>query len=239
MRKLDHYGISILRTVASFLILMIVTLWLGKQVNTKLNYYNFALSITVGSFVANMGFDYNLHFFSMLAAFLSLVCVYYIIAFLSSRSRILRKWLSGRPTIIIEQGKILDSNMKKIKYTLDDLNQQLREQGIFDVVQVEYAVLEVSGKLSVLKKEKYQTIEIKDLFPTKTQSNRNLPIELIMDGVAIEKNYNKQFSKKWLEQQLKQRKLQIEDIQYAVISSNGFLFMDLFDDGLTSPADLE
>jgi uncharacterized membrane protein YcaP (DUF421 family) len=186
-----------------------------------------------------MSFDYNLHFFSMLAAFLSLVCVYYIIAFLSSHSRILRKWLSGRPTIIIEQGKILDSNMKKIKYTLDDLNQQLREQGIFDVVQVEYAVLEVSGKLSVLKKEKYQTIEIKDLFPTKTQSNLNLPIELIMDGVAIEKNYNKQFSKKWLEQQLKQRKLQIEDIQYAVISSNGFLFMDLFDDGLTSPVDSE
>ena len=47
------------------------------------------------------------------------------------------------------------------------------------------------------------------------------------------------FPKQWLEQQLKQRKLQIEDIQYAVISSNGFLFMDLFDDGLTSPADLE
>jgi uncharacterized membrane protein YcaP (DUF421 family) len=239
MRKLDHYGISILRTVASFSILMIVTLWLGKQVNTKLNYYNFALSITIGSFVANMGFDYTLHFFSMLAAFLSLVCVYYIIAFLSSHSRSLRKWLSGRPTIIIEHGKILDLNMKKIKYTLDDLNQQLREQGIFDVVQVEYAVLEVSGKLSVLKKEKYQTIEIKDLFPTKAQSNRNLPIELIMDGVAIEKNYNKQFSEKWLEQQLQQRKLQIEDIQYAVISSNGFLFMDLFDDGLTSPADSE
>jgi len=86
MRKLDHYGISILRTVASFSILMIVTLWLGKQVNTKLNYYNFALSITVGSFVANMGFDYNLYFFSMLAAFLSLVGVYYIIAFLSSAS---------------------------------------------------------------------------------------------------------------------------------------------------------
>jgi uncharacterized membrane protein YcaP (DUF421 family) len=218
---------------------MIVTLWLGKQVNANRNYYNFALSITIGSFIANMGFDYKLHFFSMLAAFLALICVYYVLSFLSSRSRILRKCLSGRPTIIIEQGKILDENMKKIKYTLDDLNQQLREQGIFDIVQVEYAVLEVNGKLSVLKKEKYQTIEKKDLFPTKTQSNRNLPIELIMDGVAIEKNYNQQFSKQWLEQQLKQRKLQIEDIQYAVISSNGFLFLDLFEDGLTAPADLE
>ena len=139
----------------------------------------------------------------------------------------------------MEQGKILDSNMKKIKYTLDDLNQQLREQGIFDVAEVEHAVLEVSGKLSVLKKEKYQPIVKEDLFPANIQSNHNLPIELIMDGVAIEKNFNELFSKQWLDQQLKQRKLQIKDIQYAVISSNGSLFMDLFADGLTSPTDME
>ena len=99
MRKLDHYGISILRTVASFLILMIVTLWLGKQVNTKLNYYNFALSITVGSFVANMGFDYNLHFFSMLAAFLSLVCVFILLhSFLPVAESYESGYQGGRPS---------------------------------------------------------------------------------------------------------------------------------------------
>lgn len=218
---------------------MIVTLWLGKQVNANRNYYNFALSITIGSFIANMGFDYKLHFFSMLAAFLALICIYYILSIFSARSRILRKWLSGRPSVIMEQGKILDSNMKKIKYTLDDLNQQLREQGIFDVAEVEYAVLEVSGKLSVLKKEKYQPIVKKDLFPANIQSNRNLPIELIMDGVVIEKNFNELFTNQWLDQQLKQRNLKVKDIQYAVISSNGSLFMDLFADGLTSPTDME
>ena len=129
--------------------------------------------------------------------------------------------------------------MKKIKYTLDDLNQQLREQGIFDVAEVDYAVLEVSGKLSVLKKESYQPFIKRDVFPTNTQSNPILPIELIMDGVAIEKNFNETFSKNWLDQQLKQRKLQIKEVQYAVISSNGSLFMDLFADGLTSPTDME
>ncbi len=236
---MEHFWITILRTIVSFLILMIVTLWLGKQVNANRNYYNFALSITIGSFIANMGFDYKLHFFSMLAAFLSLICIYFILSLLSSRSRMLRKWLSGRPSIIMEQGKILDSNMKKIRYTLDDLNQQLREQGIFDVAEVEYAVLEVSGKLSVLKKERYQPLVKKDVFPANSQSNRTLPIELIMDGVAIEKNFNESFSKQWLNQQVKHRKLQIKDIQYAVISSNGSLFLDLFADGLTSPTDME
>lgn len=236
---MDHLWISILRTIVSYSILMIVTLWLGKQVNGNRNYYNFALSITIGSFIANMGFDYKLNFFTMLAAFLSLICIYFIFSLLSSRSRILRKWLSGRPSIIMEQGKILDSNMKKIRYTLDDLNQQLRQQGIFDIAEVEYAVLEVSGKLSVLKKERYQPLVKKDVFPANIQSNRILPIELIMDGVAIDKNFHEPFSNQWLDQQLKQRKLQMKDIQYAVISSNGSLFVDLFADGLTSPTDME
>ena len=218
---------------------MIVTLWLGRQVNANRNYYNFALSITIGSFIANMGFDYTLHFFSMLAAFLALICIYFIFSLVSVRSRILRKWLSGRPAVIIEQGKILDSNMKKIKYTLDDLNQQLREQGIFDITVVEYAVLEVSGKLSVLKKEKYELIVKKDVFPANIESSRILPIELIMDGMVIEKNLNEPFTKQWLDQQLKQKKLQVKDIQYAVISSNGSLFVDLFTNGLTSPTDIE
>ena len=236
---MDHFWISILRTIVAYLILMIVTLWLGKQVNANRNYYNFALSITIGSFIANMGFDYNLHFIPMLAAFLSLICIYFILSQVSARSRILRKWLSGRPSVIIEQGKILDSNMKKIKYTLDDLNQQLREQGIFDITEVEYAVLEVSGKLSVLKKEQYQPIVKKHLFPANIQSSHILPIELIMDGIVIEKNLKEPFTKQWLDQQLKQRKVQVKDIQYAVISTNGSLFVDLFTDGLTSPADIE
>ncbi|WP_428908117.1 DUF421 domain-containing protein [Niallia sp. Krafla_26] len=236
---MDHLWIPIIRTIVSFLILMIVTLWLGKQVNANLNHYNFALAITIGSFIANMGFDYKLNFFPMLTAFLSLICIYFIFSYISSHSRIIRKWLSGRPSVIIEQGRILDSNMKKIKYTLDDLNQHLREQGIFDITEVEYAVLEVSGKLSVLKKDQYQPIVKKDIFPDTIQSGQILPIELIMDGAAIEKNLKEPFTKQWLDQQLKQRKLQVKEIQYAVITTNGSLFVDLYTDSLTSPTDIE
>ena len=94
--------------------------------------------------------------------------------------------------------------MKKIRYTLDDLNQQLREQGIFDVFEVEYALLEVSGKLSVLKKKKYQNVAIKDFFPNQMIQKVNIPIELIMDGVIVEKNLNDQYSRGWLDQQLQQ-----------------------------------
>ena len=120
--------------------------------------------------------------------------------------------------------------MKKIRYTLDDLNQQLREQGIFDVFEVEYALLEVSGKLSVLKKKKYQNVAIKDFFPNQMIQTVNIPIELIMDGVIVEKNLNDQYSRRWLDQQLQTRNLNMKDVYYAVISSNGSLIIDLYND---------
>ena len=170
MITLHDILLSILRTGISFFILMIIALWIGKQVNSKNNYYNFALSMTIGSFIANMGFDIKLSFIPMLSALFSLVFIYFIFSVISSKSRRFRMWISGKPTVIIEKGKILDANMKKIRYTLDDLNQQLREQGIFDVFEVEYALLEVSGKLSVLKKKKYQNVAIKDFLSESNDS---------------------------------------------------------------------
>ncbi|MGG1677024.1 DUF421 domain-containing protein [Neobacillus sp. NRS-1170] len=231
---------AIIRTCIAYIVLLGVSLWVGKQVNSHTNYYNFALSITIGSFIANMGFDTNLHFAPMISSFLALILIYFFLSLISANSRPFRKWLSGQPTVIIDNGKILDANMKKIRYTLDDLNQQLREQGIFDLFEVEYALLEVSGKLSVLKKTQYQNVSKKDVNPAANlNENVMLPKELIMDGKLIEKNFNHNFSKNWLDQELKLRSLEIKAVQYAVISSNGSLFIDLFDDHLKSPLDTE
>lgn len=230
---------SILRTVVSYFVLMTVMLWIGKQVNSHTNYYNFALSVTLGSFIANMGFDTNLHFTPMLASFLALILMYFFFSLISAKSRPFRRWLSGQPTVIIDKGKILEVNMKKVRFTLDDLNQLLREQGIFDIFEVEYAILEVSGKLSIMKKTQYQNISKKDFKPNNYNQDIMLPIELIMNGTLVEKNFNKNYSRQWLYLELKTRNLQIKDIQYAVISSNGSLFIDLYDDHLQSPLDAE
>ncbi len=239
MNKLEHILIPIFRTCISFFILMIVSLWIGKQVNSHNNHYNFAMAVTIGSFIANMGFDTYLKFIPMLAAFLALISMYFLSSIIATNSRRFRLWISGEPTVIIENGKILDGNMKKIRYSLDDLNQQLREHGIFDLIEVEYALLEVSGKLSVLKKTKYQNVVKKDIYPTNLQSKIQLPIELIMDGRAVDKNLNSKYSKTWLHHELMVRNLQMKDIQYAVISSSGSLFIDLFEDHVNSPLDTE
>ena len=231
--------LSIVRTLVSYTILMVATYWLGKYVNAHKNYYNFALSISIGSFIANMSFDVDLKFIPMLTAFLTLMVIYFIMAIVSAKSRHFRKWLSGQPIVIIENGKLLDENMKKVKYSIDYLNQQLREQGIFDIFEVEYALLEVSGNISVLRKSQYQHVNKKDLNLGNPKQKNDLPVELIMDGTIIDKNFKGYYSKQWLDQELKVRNLEIKEIQYAVIGTNGSLFIDLYKDQLTSPADME
>jgi uncharacterized membrane protein YcaP (DUF421 family) len=239
MNQVETLIIAVLRTCFSFLILLTVSIWIGKQVNSHNNHYNFALSVTLGSFIANMGFDTNLKFTPMFASFIALIFMYLISSLISNKNRRFRLWLSGEPTVVIENGKLLDGNMKKIRYTLDDLNQQLREQGIFDLIEVEFALLEVSGKLSVLKKTNYQSVTKNEIVSTNTSVDIHLPIELVMDGKVVEKNLNSQYSSAWLKQELQSRNLQLKDIQYAVISSNSSLIIDLYNDHLKSPLDQE
>lgn len=239
MNQVETLIIAVLRTCFSFLILLTVSIWIGKQVNSHNNHYNFALSVTLGSFIANMGFDTNLKFTPMLASFIALISMYLISSLISNKNRRFRLWLSGEPTVVIENGKLLDGNMKKIRYTLDDLNQQLREQGIFDLIEVEFALLEVSGKLSVLKKTKFQSVTKNEIVPTNNSVDIHLPIELIMDGRVVEKNFNSQYSSAWLNQELQSRNLELKEVQYAVISSNSSLFIDLYNDNLKSPLDRE
>jgi uncharacterized membrane protein YcaP (DUF421 family) len=239
MNQLDLVFHSIFRTGISFIILMLVSVWIGKQINSHNNHYNFGLSITIGAFIANMGFDTNINFFEMVCAFLTLVLMYFIISVISTKSRNMRLWLSGEPTVIIEKGKILDRNMKKIRYSLDDLNQQLREQGIFDIFEVEFALLEVSGKLSVMKKTIFQPVSKRDVKPNIENQSLILPKELIMDGKVVEKNFTSKYSLQWLKKELKIRNLKIKEVQYAVLSSNGTIFIDLYKDQIASPLDIE
>ncbi len=117
-------------------------------------------------------------------------------AWISLKSPLFRAWFEGRPAIIISQGKIDEYEMKKNRFNFDDLLQQLRENGIESINKVSYAILEPSGKLSIIEKKQTDT-----LFSEKING---LVLPLIVDG-KIQKDALKQIGKdsSWLEDQLK------------------------------------
>ncbi|MHC8521178.1 DUF421 domain-containing protein [Rossellomorea sp. H39__3] len=119
--------------------------------------------------------------------------------------------------------------MRKLKFTMDDLNQQLREQGIFDITEVDMVVLEVSGMLSVRKKALYSPLTPNDMNLAPSHSGP-LPVELIMDGKATENLIPSH--REQLLSICRDRGISLDDINYAVVTSSGTIFIDEHRDGL-------
>ena len=87
----------------------------------------------------------------------------YAISYLTMKSIVLRRFFMGTPTILIQDGKILEKNLKKMKFDINDMLEEIRSAGYFDLSQVEYAVLEANGEVSILPKSEYRPLTPKDM----------------------------------------------------------------------------
>jgi uncharacterized membrane protein YcaP (DUF421 family) len=221
----------ILRTLTAFILLWIFVHQLGKQVIAQKTYHLYIASITVGTVAGNLAFNIKIKFLYFIISFVMMAAVVFILNILTIRNRRYRKWIAGSSTTLIENGKILEETMHTIGYSLESLQQALRGKDIFNLEEVECAILEIDGSLSVLKKSEFQSITKKDLHIV-SPSNK-IPLELILEGKIIYENLSKGiYNEEWLMRELKKRNLQVDEITYAVVGTNGSLYIDLFEDHL-------
>lgn len=222
----------IFRTFTSFILLWIFVHLLGKQTISQRTYHLYIASITMGTIAGNLAFNIKVKFIYFIISILLMGSVVFILNYAAVRNSSFRKWIAGDPTVLIEKGKILEEEMRRIGYSLDSLKQALRGKDIFNMDEVECAILEIDGSLSVLKKPPYQNITKKDLKinpPAET-----LPLELIYDGKILYENLSKNnYTLERLVSELKNRNLSICNISYAVLGTKGNLYIDLFRDKLT------
>ncbi|KYG30746.1 hypothetical protein AZF04_18840 [Alkalihalobacillus trypoxylicola] len=233
-----HFEIM-MRSFLAFAILLIGARILGKQTISQMNVLDFIIAISIGSITANIAFNLEIHIHHLILAFSFFVIISILTSYVSLKSSTFRNFVTGNPTVIIEHGHLLEKNMKKARYNLDDLNQLLRDKDIFDIQEVLFAIVETNGKLTVLKKPEARPITRGDLH-IKVESERTLPIQLIMDGTILERNLKENnLTTLWLKQELHKRGLQKEDVFYAVLSGVGHLFIDTYENHLHSPTDKE
>lgn len=229
----------IIRTFFAFILLWSFISILGKQTIARKTYHGFIASITLGTIAGNMAFNIKINSWYFIISLSIMSSIVFLLASIALRSRKIRKWVAGEPTVVIEDGKILEHNLGKLKYTLDSLNHELRKKDVFNIEEVEIAILEIDGALSVLKKPHYRYVTKKDLSIV-TPLFDQIPVELIMDGEIIEENLmQKQLSTNWLSQELLKRRLNLKDVCYAVMGTNGQMYFDLYKDGISNPIDLE
>src|SRR5689334_3760598 len=110
---MEHFFEILLRSIVGFAIMMVIARILGKATISQMTYHDFVAAITLGALTANIAFNVSMNFWEILLALLTFGGIAYLLMVIVLKNRVLRKWISGQPTIIIQNGKILENNMGK------------------------------------------------------------------------------------------------------------------------------
>ena len=191
-----------LRTILVLIILFFITKMMGKKQISELNFFDYVVGITIGSIAADISLDIEKDMIAGIAALFIYGFISYIISFVSIKSILARRFFIGVPTVLVEKGKIIESGLKKSKIDVNDLLMVARENGYFNLDEIDYALMEVNGNISFLPKEKEKPVTKKDI---KIKcSNEGLTVNAIIDSKYMVNNMkaiNK--DKEWLDHELK------------------------------------
>lgn len=220
----------LLRSLVAFLLLFLMTRIMGKKQISQLTFFDYCVGITIGSIAATMSVDQNVKALNGIASLFIWGIFPILLAYLGMKSNAFSNLTDGKPTILIKNGEILERNMKKSLMNLNELMLLLREQNIFKVSDVEMAVLETNGGLSVMLKTDKQPVNAKMLDISVEQEHG--PNILIMDGNIMKRSMEKLgYTVEWLLGEVqKQGANEIKDVFLAQIDSSGQLYVDLYED---------
>lgn len=202
---------------------------MGKRQISQLTFFDYINGISIGSMASTLAVDVSRESIPTLVGILTWSLWVMVLALLAVKSRTLRSLIDGKPTIAIQNGKILGNNIHTYGYSIDDLRMLLREKDVFRLSEVEFALIEADGSLSVLKKSQNSPVTPEDLnIPT---AYKGLSVDIISQGKMIRENLKLlRLSENWLAQKLAARKLTLRQIYYAELDSSGTLFIDLYQD---------
>ncbi|WP_419877622.1 DUF421 domain-containing protein [Brevibacillus centrosporus] len=224
-----HFLSMLLRTSLTFLFMLVLTRLLGKKQLSHLTFFNYVTGITFGSIAAEVVIQKNqdLPLFQGLASLVWWALLTLLVGHIGLKWPKARIAIDGEPTIIIRNGRILESAMAKARLNLDDLTMMLRERDAFSIREVEYAILEPHGKLSVMKKPEYLNASKKDV-GAQIPLHPLIPTEIISDGKYVDKNLKELgISTRWVERRIKEAGIQsVADVFYAELQSDRSLFID-------------
>ena len=195
------------RTVILYFILMVGLRLMGKRQIGELEPSELVLTLIISDLAAVPMQDFGIPLVNGLFPIITLLCLSMLLSFFSLKSIRFRGLVCGHPTVIIRDGKILQQNMARNRFTVDELYEQLRTQGYSDLNSVKYAILETSGQVSVLPYTKDSPVT-PQVMNQKVQDDVTLPVLLINDGHIMSENLSASgYDQNWLDSQIKNHRL--------------------------------
>lgn len=208
--------VSYIRTVILYLVLIAVIRFMGKRQVGQMEPSEFVVTMLVANLASIPMQDSGMPIYSGLLPILTVLGAELILSHLSLKSIRFRKLLCGKPVILVENGKILQENLRKTRVTLDELTGHLREKDVLDLNSVQYAILETNGNLSVFPYPKERPATAREAgVPTGKQC---IPLTIISDGALLLENLQKAGKNKlWLHKVLTQRGTTVADTWYLSV----------------------
>ena len=215
--------ITFFRAIVLYLIVLIVMRLMGKREIGQLQPFELAISIMIADLASIPMTEIGIPIFNGIVPILGLLVMHLIISLINLKSLKAREIICGKPSILIYRGKINEKELKKERFTINELEERLRGNNVVNLGDVEYAILETSGQVTVIQKpEKRNTIpEDFNIVP----EYEGIPYDLVVDGKvmnknlkAIGKNYN------WLKKQVEKFDIKPEEALVVTIDGKGQIF---------------
>jgi uncharacterized membrane protein YcaP (DUF421 family) len=218
-----------LRVIVLYLSVMVALRLMGKREIGQLSVFDFVVSVMLAELSTVPMEDTRVPLAQSLFAIGALVLLQILVALVQLKSHWFRHLVEGEPTILIEHGRIKDREMSRARYTMHDLLTQLRQKGVADVADVEFAILETSGELSVFPKAEKQPLTPAAI--RQAVEPMVIPLPLIVDGQPVAKTLTEiGRDLTWLEAEVERRGYDcIEDVAYATIDGTGRIHLDARD----------
>ena len=191
-----------IRAIMSLIVLFLVTKMLGKKQVSQLSLFDYVIGISIGNFAAEMTINLESNEINGIWAVVIFGMFAYFVSIITMKSICLRRFFMGTPTTIVQDGKILEKNLRKVKFDINDMLEEIRGAGYFDLSQVKYAVMEANGKFSILPYPEYRPLTPNDM--NIKVENEGLCANVIIDSkIMINNLKNVKKDEKWLRHELK------------------------------------
>ena len=211
---------TIIKGILIYVLALILSKLIGIKIISQMNFFDFIMGVSIGSMIAKIIIDKDHVVLSGTIALIIFTLLTIATSYLNLKSYTARSIINAKTLILIENGRIIDKNMKKLRISINELMMKLREKDVFNLEDVQFAIMESNGQLSVLIKANKKPITPDDMnLKVKSLSLIN---DIIIDGKIIDKNLEiAGIDQNWLQSELKRKIINnIEDIFYAGIDQN-------------------
>ncbi|NLM42866.1 MAG: DUF421 domain-containing protein [Clostridiales bacterium] len=212
--------IVFIRTIILYFLIVIIMRLMGKRQIGQLQPSELVVALIIADLAAIPMGNTGIPLIAGIIPILTLFVCEALLSYISLKSQIARRIISGKPSIVIEKGNILEHELRKQRFNIDDLMEQLRLKNVSDIKDVEYAILETGGQISIILKTEKKTVTREDL--NLKLPYEGLPISLIIDGYVNHQNLSiAGHDINWLQNQLKKNNIKSpKDILFAYISED-------------------